>query len=290
MAIIRTVANGITKIELSNENKNGIPVLPVNLYYTKNVEYRFFYMGNYNLLKTVVSIIEKAGKDPEFKLSPKDYNILISAMWAVYHEKDKLQGLTSVSSSVIDNILCQCRRAMEGCICSACYAENQQEYQYGLCEHNIINGIIMRNILIPVSYWKKIKFDTLYNRVESFGDCANLIQAVNAVRIIKANPRKHFAIWSKNPEFYYRAFEQEGKPSNCTYVHSSSKINVVDSWISESKYSKYIDHVFTVYEKDFAAENGIIINCGGRKCMECIRKKSGCYFHNDTMYINELRK
>ena len=49
--------------------------------------------------------------------------------------------------------------------------------------------------------------------------------------------------------------------------------------------NEYIDKVFTVYDKQHA-EN-VNINCGGRKCAECLR----CYTKSDEIeYIAELLK
>lgn len=201
---------------------------------------------------------------------------------------NKLEGISSISSSVHDNFFCKCRQNIVDCICKYCYAYNQQSYQTGLKEHNIINGLILRNVLIPVTAFKALHFLFPYIRIESFGDVANVIQARNYIRIIKAFPSKRCAIWSKNIAIWNQAFILEGKPKNTTYVHSSSKLNKPEQ-IDREKYS-FVDHVFTVYTKAYAKKNGIVINCGGRKCMECIIAKKNCYYRNTEFYINELKK
>ncbi|MBR5087960.1 MAG: hypothetical protein IK093_00885, partial [Ruminiclostridium sp.] len=73
------------------------------------------------------------------------------------------------------------------------------------------------------------------------------------------------------------------------YVVSSPFLNKPIPMDIIEKYPE-IDHVFTVYTKKYAKENGIKINCGGKKCMECILKKINCYFRNTEFYINELKK
>ena len=51
-----------------------------------------------------------------------------------------------------------------------------------------------------------------------------------------------------------------------------------------------IDHVFTVYDERFIAENNVNINCGGRSCKECIKQKKACYFAGRDPVINEQLK
>lgn len=263
----------------------------VNLIYTKGV-YSFICKTTAKLFAIVMAFFASiAGMDPE-TLKPAFFASLIRCIWIVNHNANKLEGISSISSSVHDNIFCCCRRAIKDCICSHCYAHNQQSYQTGLKEHNIINGIILRNILIPVKAFKLLIIIFPYLRIESFGDVANVIQARNYLRIIKAFPRKRCAIWSKNIAIWDKAIKLEGKPDNTTYVHSSSKLNVVDN-IDKGKYP-FVDHVFTVFTKQFAKKHNIKINCGGRKCLECIKKRINCYFRtsakNDNFYINELKK
>ena len=47
-----------------------------------------------------------------------------------------------------------------------------------------------------------------------------------------------------------------------------------------------VDHLFTVYDKDFIKNNNIEINCGAKSCLGC--KK--CYIDNNIFYINEQLK
>ena len=151
-----------------------------------------------------------------------------------------------------------------------------------------VDTIILRNILIPVKYFKLLRIIFPYLRIESFGDIANVIQARNYIRIIKAFPEKRCAIWSKNILIWKEAFDLEGKPKNTTYIHSSGTVNKIDD-IDKEKYS-FVDHVFTVFDKNYVKKNNIVINCGGKKCLECIKARKNCYFRNNTFYINEQLK
>ena len=263
------------------ENRKPILEREINLSYTKGV-YTFFCKSVVKLFLIAVAILENAC------CSLDSFKKLVSCLWVVNHNANKLEGISSISSSVHDNCFCKARQAIKDCICKFCYAFNQQSYQTGLKEHNILNGIILRNILIPVKAFKVLSIIYPVLRIESFGDVANVIQARNYIRIIKAFPKKRCAIWSKNLMIWEKAFQEEGKPDNTTFVFSSSYLNKPEI-INRDKFP-FIDHVFTVYTKDFVKKNNITINCGGKKCMECIRKKQNCYYRNTEFYINELKK
>lgn len=271
---------------MANVNRQPIVEQEVNLFYTKDF-YQFF-TGTVAKLFTLVMNILYLVASPYITLSKEEYTTLVSCVWIVNHNANKLQGISSVSSSVHDNCFCKARQAIHDCICKYCYAYNQQSYQTGLKEHNILNGIILRNILIPVIFFRALPILFPYLRIESFGDVCNVIQARNYIRIIKAFPEKRCAIWSKNICVWEKAFDAEGKPENTTYVHSSSKLNCPDN-IDLVRFW-FVDHIFTVYEKAYAKKHNVKINCGGKKCLECILKKVACYFRNTELYINELKK
>jgi len=226
--------------------------------------------------------------DPGRKLTSADFFRLVSCLWIVNHQKWKLAGICSISTSVLDNAFCQARRCIEGSICGHCYAARQQARDTGLAEHNLLNGYILRNVLIPVSAFKHLFFIFPYLRIESFGDVENVIQARNYLRIIKAFPRIRCAIWSKNIEIWRQAIAWEGMPKNATYIHSSSYINRAED--PDPKVYWFVDHVFTAYTKAYAEQNNIAINCGGRKCLDCIRARKNCYYRNTERFINELKK
>lgn len=266
------------------EKKNPIITENVNLAYTKG-EYSFFTKSVARLVIIVLSILRACGS----VVTGRKASELVSCLWIVHHMANKLEGIDSISSSVHDNCFCKKWREIKDCICAYCYAHNQQSYQTGLKEHNILNGIILRNVLIPIAAFKRLAFIFPYIRIESFGDVANVTQARNYLRIIKAFPGKRCAIWSKNLAIWSEAIKAEGKPGNCTFVASSPFLNKpIATTILEN--FPFIDHIFTVYTKSFAKKNNIAINCGGRKCIECIKAKKNCYFRGGDLYINELKK
>ncbi len=258
----------------------------IDLPYTKGI-ITLFCKTTYKLFCIIMAALAKlAGKA---EASGKAAADLVSCIWVVNHTDNKLEGLCSVSSSVCDNKLCSWRQKIKDCICSHCYAQNQQSYKTGLKEHNILNGLVLRNILIPVSFFKKNLFIcSKILRIESFGDVANVTQARNYIRIIKAFPRKRCAIWSKNLLILEEAFRLEGKPKNTTFVFSSSFINKPAA-IDRKRFS-FVDHRFTVFDADYIKRWNIKINCGGKKCMNCIKAKTNCYYHNDIFDIFEQLK
>ena len=263
--------------------KTALKTEKINLDYTNGL-YSWFTKTVLSLYVTVSAILKKGKKI----YSAIEYTSLVYCLWIVNHMARKLEGICSISSSVLDNCFCAAKRKIKGCICEKCYAAQQQDYQTGLKEHNILNGIILRNILIPVKYFKLLKIIFPFLRIESFGDTANVTQARNYIRIIKAFPEKCCAIWSKNLLIYAEAFKIEGKPKNTTYVHSSMMINRADD-IDREKYN-FVDHIFTVYDKQYIKKHNIVINCGGKKCMDCIKEKKNCYFRNTEFFINEALK
>ena len=263
---------------------------------TKKVEfsynsgwYSFMTKSCKKLFNMIYPILSKCTN----KLQLAEYYVLVSCLWIVNHLSNKLEGISSISSSVHDNKLCKAWRKLKGCICAHCYAHNQQSYQTGLKEHNIINGMILRNILIPVKAFKALVILFPYLRIESFGDVENTIQARNYIRIIKAHKDKRCVIFSKNLNIWAQTFEIEGKPINTTFVASSPYLNTPIPEEITNKYP-FIDHVFTVYTEEYIKAHNVNINCGGKKCMRCIIEKKNCFFkvskRNNSFYINEKKK
>ena len=205
--------------------------------------------------------------------------------------KSKLNGINSLSTSCIDNCFCLDRMKNNDSVCIHCYANTQQKIKPSLQDRNTINGIILRNIIIPAKYWKKYinRLDlSKYFRFESFGDVANKTQALNYIEFCKAFPRVHFAAWTKNAGIYHFAFMQEEKPKNLSFIVSSNKLNHCELYHKTT--FPEIDHIFTVYSDEYITENNIKITCGGRSCMECIKKHKNCYFTDTEIAVNEKLK
>lgn len=254
-----------------------------------DTEYRLYYRSTHAMLEDCAEIIadmEKGWADPDMAMLT-----LASFLWIVEHKdtdtaNSKLAGIKSLSTCCLDNKFCLFRMQDSNSICSHCYAATQQERQHGLTDHNIINGVILRNVLFPVSVLVTLPlWNEKFFRIESFGDVENVTQARNYIRLAKAFPFTSFAAWTKNYNVWKKAFEEEGgKPENLSFIISSCYVNV-EADIPEGLQG-VVNHVFTVYEK---GEN-VSINCGGRKCMECLKAHKNCYFTDTEKDIRETLK
>lgn len=199
------------------------------------------------------------------------------------HSKDtKMENIQSIGTSAKDNPICQKRRKVCGGICAKCYAERMLNVRTNLEEHLENNMKELTDHLLTEEEAKAVIISSVIARIESFGDVCKVIQARNYLRIIKAHPEIQFGIWSKNDGIWYVAFKAEGKPKNCTYVHSSMNINEIDVIAPFMK--QYVDHVFTTWDaKHYAQFVGGPTDCAGIRCFTC-RK---CYKTGTSYYINE---
>ena len=240
----------------------------------KGRKYTFKYKTTGRAAETAAAILDK----PEEKRTPADIAQLVSLLWIVHHHdspgnNSKLAGIDSISTSALDNPICKARTQCENanCICSHCYAITQQKRDTALNEHNIINGIILRNHLFTVDALIYAPIYTQFARIESFGDVATETQARNYLRLMKAHPQQNFGVWTKNPRIWANAIKTEGKPENVIFTLSSPLINHPTEPADDLK--TLFDHVFTVYNKTASA----CITCR-KKCRDCILSKTGCYF------------
>lgn len=281
----------------NNEKRRNKTVLHVKLPQDMK-NYALFYKGTQERLVAAANALVYLLNNPDIPERNKAqfYKVLIESLHIVHHistkgRKSKLNGINSLSTCCIDNCFCLDRMKDNDSICVHCYANTQQKQQLALQDNNTINGIILRNIVIPAKYWKMYINPadmSKYFRIESFGDVANKTQALNYIEFCKAFPRVHFAVWTKNTGIWYFAFQQAGKPKNLSFIVSSNKVNACESWRLES--NKNINHIFTVYNKEYIAENNVNINCGGRSCLDCIKKHKACYFTDTETIINEQLK
>lgn len=169
-------------------------------------------------------------------------------------------------------------------ICGFCFSDTLQDRQKTMTpnlEHNfeILNNGIIHDDWIPV-------LNCLFFRGESFGDFNSHFAVINFYKIAAKNPVVNVTAWTKNLVFFARA-EKMGykKPENFKLIMSSQYINV-QAVIPESM-KHLVDAVFTVYTAKYAEKYGIVINCGARACLSCLR----CYTNFDGVkYVNELLK
>ena len=254
-------------------------------------------------------------------LEDMDYIQLVQCI-NVSTMQDKLEDFYAVSSSMFDNPRCQARSKCADTICAHCYVKREAR------KKNMFNALdvnykIFNTFDIPVKYWAILPIPSINGnvRIESHGDTGSVLHAVNYIRIVKSHKNLHFTPWGKNAIDWAPAFAQEGKPKNLTFVWSSILPNVVDmpkEYVNGYPFAKYVDHVFTVFDKSVAIDKGLFINCGqytsnyekiSHKCKDCMRcywvpgrkrKKSKAYLRNleilgledrgADFYIFELRK
>ena len=205
-------------------------------------------------------------------------------IWVTTHsDGTKMEGIQSISTSCLANPICEARRKIEGSVCQKCYADSLGKMRKSLTKHLVDNMDILSKALLPERIAALVPISTVIARIESFGDVMNVTQARNYIRIIRTHKATKFGIWSKNLNLWGQAFEAEGKPRNCTYVHSSAMVDIPDFILP--RWRKYVDHVFTVWSHDIYDANykGTPSECAGIRCMNCLK----CYKRGGQFYINE---
>lgn len=220
-----------------------------------------------------------------YKLKKSKHAINYSPIHISDYMSGKMENIVAISTPCTCNELCKKYMKDPNKICASCYANAILEMRKGgrgvslrlalESNYELLTTEIVPMELIPI-------FPNLnYERIEAFGDLANVTQAINYIHIAQMNPHITFAWWTKNMHIVEKAVEEcGGKPSNVIIVQSSFYVNKQDVK------HPLADKVFTVYTKEFAEEHNIEINCGARCCATCLR----CYKHNTETYINELLK
>ena len=202
--------------------------------------------------------------------------------------RSKMGGIPSFSTCCLMNKACLARMQKGFSVCAHCFSAALQKIRKGLKLTTTENFIILNSaeiLIAPKVKWTRkalaINPDKL-TRIESFGDVDSVLQAVNYIKIVKANPDCLFAAWTKNLAFWVKAFEKEGKPENMTLVFSSLQINMPD--IVPDWARKWVDHRFTVYTKEWLLAHGVESNCAGISCAQCQR----CYHKGGAFDILEI--
>jgi hypothetical protein len=110
----------------------------------------------------------------------------------------------------------------------------------------------------------------------------NEIQLQNYVNLCLRNPKVSFALWTKQYKIAEKFFINVSKPKNLILIYSSIMKNVelkLDSF-------KFVDKIFTVFEKEIVKSKNITINCGAKSCLTC----QSCYKKQGKKYIREIKK
>lgn len=199
----------------------------------------------------------------------------------------KMKGMVSVSTTCHNNAFCKKMQSKEGTICQKCYADRiAKTYAHSFLPKYEQAGKELSERVLYIEELPKFDMSTNVVRIEAFGELINTTHAINYINIIRANPWINFAWWTKRPNLIARALKEMGIefPNNCNVIYSNPYMDTVP----KIQPYGFIDGYFTVWSsEEKAALNGCKINCGNRKCKECLN----CYdAHNGTFYINELKK
>lgn len=214
----------------------------------------------------------------EYKMRRSKYAANYSPVIVSDNMSGKMYGLPSVSTSVLDNPICQKRRLDPKSICFKCFAANTAARYKSLATNLSSNLELLTGEILPLDVLPRF-IPELANivRFESFGDLANAKHAINYINIAKVNPGVRFALWTKNIVFLARAIEKAGKPENLRIIYSSAYVNQKVDAAKIKRAYPCIDAVFTVYDKEYIKENGTEINCGAKSCITC----RNCYDRPD---------
>lgn len=201
-----------------------------------------------------------------------------------YHTTGKLEGLTSINTSSLENNFCKKMASVEGTICSHCYARRQESYRPSVKDCYSVNSKLLSNSVIE---WDKLPYiNALLCRYNSYGELINVTHFINLLNICIKNKHCTFVLWTKRPDIIETVLKTECKPDNLRIIRSSVWLNIPQLTRREVGKSQIYDKLFTVYDRQYAKNCNIKINCSGRKCKDCML----CYTDNDTILINELVK
>ena len=283
----KTLAEVLAKYESGKLLSKGDCKVIIDEIYTRFLEKTAEYTSLFDILiDNAEKVIAKQGR-PFSDHECKDY----FGLSLCDNHSAKMAGMESVSTNNKINTFCNSKKCIEGSICAACFADRQIDVFTSMDKPLTINYLLLNYKVLPVSILPVI--NRLFFRIESFGDVASAIQAINYLHMMTANSVNRlcsFAAWSKNPAIWYAAFRMEGKPKNLSFGVSSLFINVI-SKVAE-KILPYVDFIFTVFDSEEEAEKaGYRINCGARHCLSCLR----CYKANkrrgkDPVLVIEEKK
>lgn len=221
------------------------------------------------------------------KLSRVKNNTNKSIMWTCglcVNHTGKMAGMISISSSCKSNDFCKRMHEVKGTICEKCYSHKQMERQPSTAGKYAESTVDLTTRLLNFEEIPTITHEYGVARLEAFGELNNSIQVMNYFEICRRNPEINFALWTKRPELINEVISMGiSKPENINIIWSTLMINGTPQI---GRYD-FVDGYFTVYSKEYAEEHNIKINCGGRKCLECLN----CYDYHDSIFIiNELLK
>ncbi len=213
----------------------------------------------------------------EFNMRSSDFTVNLSPVHISDKMTGKMKGIPSISTCCSVNPICLARMQDGNSVCSKCFAETTMKMKPTVRAAMESNYYLLTESVLEMELLPRFG-NVRIVRIESFGDVANVTQAINYINIIKVNPDVVFAWWSKNMNIIKNAMDLVGKPENVILVESAP---ILDSEIEPS--NEYVDKTFTVYHKK---DDDAFINCGGRSCVTCQR----CYHKETETHVREALK
>jgi len=186
----------------------------------------------------------------------------------------KLEGLRSINTNPLTNNFCKAMSKNKMFICSKCYSIRMLSTYRKTC----VNAFEENSKILSKPLKEIPVINDKYFRFSSHGELINMTHLENYLKIARANPNTIFTLWTKRKDLIRRY--QGEIPENVVMIYSNPYVNkplpVPDGF----------DKIFSVFTKEYAEKNNISINCGGKKCLECLI----CYHKNSDKIINELIK
>ena len=202
----------------------------------------------------------------------------------------KMEGIPSISTSVKLNPNCKRNQACNSSICKHCYANSYASFRKELRNKLEINTQFYTRYELTKKDVPMINSKIF--RFESFGDLINTLQVKNYFTIARANKNTFFVLWTKNPEIIAKALDKYNVtiPKNFRIIISELYVNQavnIRYFNNLKKLYPFMSKLFTVYSADYIQEHKIKINCGGKKCLDCLQ----CYDKsNRTKLVFEKQK
>ena len=190
----------------------------------------------------------------------------------------KLEGISSLNTDPFSNPFCMKMSAQPKSVCSQCYSQAMLKAYRKSCQKPWAeNGENLSKRLLTPQELPVIKKSIF--RFSAHGEIINKTMYLNYLAIARNNPDTSFTVWTKRKDIIAKI----GKAgvNNIILIYSSPILNDLNPVVPTN-----FDKVFTVYTPDVAGPNDVKINCGKKKCIECM----SCYSQNDTTHINEIVK
>ena len=199
--------------------------------------------------------------------------------------KGKMEGIPAITSSMLCNETCAKLHATPGTVCEKCYTLKYLQSRPSVEKCYRENTELLTKSIIPIHQLPFI--NAAMCRLESFGDIVNATHLQNYINLIKKNNHCGFSLFTKNYTVVFNYFKTHKQPKNLSIVISSLLLNTPFEINALTQINLTNIKIFTVYTKAYAQENGVVINCGKNRCIDCRR----CYKSNKTpIYIAELLK